>query len=212
MLTGEGTIVASLDRHKRPDRMSELLDAALVVFAEKGYSAASVQNIADSLNLLKGSLYHYIDSKEDLLYQLFDRAHLEAERLMTAVDELDADPVEKLRYYIEGSVIRSLRDIELTSLYFRDWRHLTGERREKLAERRRGYDLYLRRLIREAYESRGVEAAVDLRYISSFVIAGTNWAADWFRADGPDSVEVVARGYTELAMASVLGSVTTSAV
>jgi AcrR family transcriptional regulator len=44
---------------------------------ERGYSAATVQVIADELGILKGSLYHYIDTKEDSLYRLLDEVHTE---------------------------------------------------------------------------------------------------------------------------------------
>ncbi len=42
---------------------------------ERGYADASVQDIADELGILKGSLYHYIDTKEDLLFRLLSETH-----------------------------------------------------------------------------------------------------------------------------------------
>ena len=44
---------------------------AVRIFREKGYHAASMQNIADAVGLQKGSLYHYIPSKEALLFKIF---------------------------------------------------------------------------------------------------------------------------------------------
>lgn len=189
----------------RRNREADILEAALRIFASKGYAAASIQDVADAVGVLKGSLYHYIDSKEDLLFQIFDNAHLDAETLMAELDALDVDPVERLRCYLERSVSNTLHNLELQTLYFRDWRYLTGERRKKLVERRRQYDHYLRGLITRAYEFTGVESAVNHRYVSSFVIGGTNWVADWYRPDGDDSPEEVARSYAQLAMATVLG-------
>jgi AcrR family transcriptional regulator len=190
------------DRHNRQD---ELVQVALEIFAEKGYAATGIQEVADAVGVLKGSLYHYIDSKEDLLFQIFDDAHVEAEQLMAEVDALNIDPIERLRFYLETSVRRSLQNLPLQTLYFRDWRYLTGERRDKLAARRRQYDHYLRGLIAKAYEHAGLKTGINLRYVSSFVIGGTNWVADWYRSDGPDSAEEVARSYADLAMAAVLG-------
>ncbi|MCM3921153.1 TetR/AcrR family transcriptional regulator [Frankia sp. AiPs1] len=189
----------------RRNREAEILQAALEIFARKGYAAASIQDVADAVGVLKGSLYHYIDSKEDLLFQIFDNAHVDAERLMTELDALEVDAVERLRSYLERSVSNTLQNLELQTLYFRDWRNLTGERRKKLVERRRQYDHYLRGLITKAYESLGIESTVNQRYVSSFVIGGTNWVADWYRSDGDDSPDEVARSYAQLAMATVLG-------
>jgi len=65
-------------RHGRNGRDStregEILTAAARIFREKGYHGTSVQDIAEAVGLLKGSLYHYIRSKEQLLARLFEGA------------------------------------------------------------------------------------------------------------------------------------------
>jgi AcrR family transcriptional regulator len=48
--------------------LAEIIAAAAKVFQTKGYHAATVQDIADAVGILKGSLYHHVKSKEDLLY------------------------------------------------------------------------------------------------------------------------------------------------
>src|SRR5579875_524409 len=48
--------------------LDDIVAAAAKVFRTKGYHAATVQDIADEVGILKGSLYHHLDSKEELLY------------------------------------------------------------------------------------------------------------------------------------------------
>ena len=48
--------------------IEEIIAAAARVFQRKGYHAATVQDIADAVGILKGSLYHHFKSKDDLLY------------------------------------------------------------------------------------------------------------------------------------------------
>jgi len=55
------------------ERGEEVYEAALRLFREKGYHATSMQDIAAVVGLYKGSLYHYIGGKEDLLIQVFER-------------------------------------------------------------------------------------------------------------------------------------------
>src|SRR5690606_10926422 len=150
---------------------------------------------ADAIGVLKGSVYHYIGSKEDLLFRIFDDAHVENEALMAEISALDVGPVEKLRTYLERSLLVTLSNIERTTLYFRDWRYLTGERHEAISRHRRQYDIFLRGLIADAYEAEGIESHVQLKHISSFVIGGINWVADWFKPEGADSAESIARDY-----------------
>lgn len=55
---------------KREKRRGEILDAAAAVFAEKGYYAATIQDIADRLGMRAGSLYYHLESKEEALAEV----------------------------------------------------------------------------------------------------------------------------------------------
>ncbi len=57
------------------DRKAEIIEAAANIFMEKGYEAASIQDVADAVDILKGSLYYYIKSKDDLLYEVIQEVH-----------------------------------------------------------------------------------------------------------------------------------------
>ena len=52
----------------------EILEAAAQIFREKGFHAASMQDIAEAVNLQKASLYHHVASKQEILLALLDRA------------------------------------------------------------------------------------------------------------------------------------------
>ena len=58
--------------HRRRNRGQDVIEAAIRVFHKKGYASASIQDVAAEVGVLKGSLYHYIDSKEDLLARIFE--------------------------------------------------------------------------------------------------------------------------------------------
>ncbi|MBL8379080.1 MAG: TetR family transcriptional regulator [Burkholderiales bacterium] len=57
-----------------PARMQEVLDVAASMFAGRGYRGTSLNDIGEALGMNKASLYHYVRSKEDLLYRLILRA------------------------------------------------------------------------------------------------------------------------------------------
>jgi AcrR family transcriptional regulator len=64
---------------RRPDeRPQEILDAALRVFAAKGYHQTRLEEIAEAAGVTKGTIYHYFDGKEDLLLQIVDQKHTHA--------------------------------------------------------------------------------------------------------------------------------------
>ena len=94
-----------------PRRDQEVLSAAARVFYARGYADASVQHVADELGILKGSLYHYISSKEELLYRLLDETHGDASRILAQVEaEQGLAPLARLRLYVRRQVALQPRE------------------------------------------------------------------------------------------------------
>jgi len=61
---------------RRPDeRPNELLDAALRIFAERGYANTRLEDIAAAVGVTKGTIYHYFETKEDLLRKAIEHNH-----------------------------------------------------------------------------------------------------------------------------------------
>ena len=81
---------------RRRNREPELIAAAVEVFYEKGYATASLQDVADIVGVLKGSLYHYISSKEELLAWICIESHAQAADIMAEVAESEAEPLDQL--------------------------------------------------------------------------------------------------------------------
>ena len=52
----------------------EILEAAAQIFSQKGFHAASMQDIAQAVNLRKASLYHHVNNKQEILVAILDQA------------------------------------------------------------------------------------------------------------------------------------------
>src|ERR1044071_9262066 len=82
-----------------------ILEAAAQVFRQKGFHGASMQDIAEAVNLQKASLYHHVSSKQEILLALLDRAlELLLERISAiSSQEIPADKKlpEMIRAYLE---------------------------------------------------------------------------------------------------------------
>ncbi len=53
---------------------ADIVQAAAQIFRQKGYHATSMQEIADAVHLQKPSLYHHVESKQDILLEILDHA------------------------------------------------------------------------------------------------------------------------------------------
>src|SRR4051812_10581633 len=159
---------------KKRDR--EVLDAAARVFYERGYSDASVQDIADELGILKGSLYHYIDSKEDLLFRLLVDTHDEVQAILDEVVAIEGlAPLERLRLYITKSVEFTTRNLARMAIYYHDFDQLSETRHKELTKKRHAHEQFVQGLIVEAQKAGDVAADVDPILTTNYLFGSMIW-------------------------------------
>src|SRR5437588_3346575 len=111
-------------------RRTELTRVAARLFAEKGYHGTSVGDLAEALGVQKGSLYSHIESKADLLW---DVAREGAEAFHLALDQVpDEGPVvERIRVALRGHLRVVAEQLDVATVFTREWRYLEGGRREQ---------------------------------------------------------------------------------
>ena len=182
-------------------RRRQLCDAAVTVFARKGYAAATVQEIADVAGIRKASVYKHVAGKEDLLFDVLEIAHAQTIALMQSVDALDLSPLERLHEYLRRHVLWYLGNVQLLHVFFREWRALTSpERRAITLERRRAYDRFIRRLIIDCQAAGQAAPGVDVKYASFYMLGAVNATPEWFPRGSGGDAEAVARDCADLAV------------
>lgn len=197
------TARAAKQMAERRNRDLDVVDAAIKVFYTKGYGAASIQDVADEVGVLKGSLYHYISSKEELLFRILKESHDQAREIMDEVAALEVAPIDRLRIYLERMHLWYLTHLERASVYINQQRYLTGERREEVRIQARDFEQFLRLLLAEARGSGALRADTDLRLASFFILGGLNGLPGWYRPDGAHPPEKVAELFTQMALRSL---------
>jgi TetR/AcrR family transcriptional regulator, cholesterol catabolism regulator len=173
-------------------RDAEVLDAAAEIFYERGYATATVQDVADSLGMLKGSLYYYIDSKEDLLYRLLNGIHDGVDEVLVAVEaEAGLTAIERLELYVKRAVEYNARNLKKVSVYYHDIDQLTGARRKEILARRRGHEDHVATLIRQAQADGDAVADLDAKLLTNCVFGTVIWMYRWYRPGRGISAEVL---------------------
>ena len=85
-------------------KRNQILDFSLSLVYAKGYAQMTIQDILDGLHISRGALYHYFDSKEDLLEALVSRAGSQAtQAFLPIVQDPQLSAIEKFRRYFEAS-------------------------------------------------------------------------------------------------------------
>jgi TetR/AcrR family transcriptional regulator, cholesterol catabolism regulator len=163
--------------HKK--REQAVLDTATAVIAEKGYAATTIQDIADRLGMLKGSLYYYVPSKEDLLHRLLSASHDEADRIRDEVGALDLDPAAELQEFLRRMSLWFLANPQRAEIFFSESRHLTAERADELHGRGLRFAEHIQQLIVAARSSGRLGSGIDTRVLSRFVLGSLNSIRTW---------------------------------
>jgi TetR/AcrR family transcriptional regulator, cholesterol catabolism regulator len=171
---------------ERRNRDEEVLEAAIKIMATKGYAAMTIQEVADDVGVLKGSLYHYFSSKEDLLFRVIADSYAKAAAAAEEVAALGLKPVEELFEYLRGQVHWYLSQPDRAKIYFSEARHLKGERLEQMKQRADNYEAYILALVVAAQEDGSIKSPIDPRVLCRFVEGALqgihHWRGEPFRS------------------------------
>jgi TetR/AcrR family transcriptional regulator, cholesterol catabolism regulator len=161
-------------------RREELTRTAARLFAERGYHGTSLADLAEELGIQKASLYHHIESKEDLLWEV---ARGGAEAFHSALDAVpDGEPaIEKIRLALRAHLRVVGEQLDAATVFTREWRALAGERRERFLAERRRYEERVRELFREGVERGDLRTDLDVATATLLFLSAANWAYTWLR-------------------------------
>lgn len=181
----------------------EILDAAALIFREKGYHATSMRDIAQAVELKKGSLYHHVSSKQDILLALLDRALDLIIHDLEAVAGQELSPTDKLRQAMETYLVFLTEHLSLSSVLLLEHRSLEPELHDAHIPRRDHVESIWRDLIREGVEV-GVFQDVDPAGAVRGLLGILNWTVTWYRPEGPLSPVEIADQYADLFLSGLL--------
>lgn len=179
-------------------RRREIIDAAARVFDRKGYDATSTQDVAEAVGILKGSLYYYIDSKEDLLFAVIKEAY---DAALGAVDELErreGSPLEMIDALVRRHVEVFAATRVQTSVFFRDFRSLSPERQKVIREAGEIYSGFLRGQICRGQSEGVIRPDLNPRLCAIGIIGMLNAMSFWYRPEGPAAPSEIGEEFSRL--------------
>ncbi|WP_433038029.1 TetR family transcriptional regulator [Actinomycetospora sp. CA-053990] len=176
-----------------------VLDAALTLFAQRGYHGTALSEIAEALQVRTPSLYNHMDSKHELLRTIVDRTTAGVLADFHEAVDPDDPPVEQLRRAAEVYAHRHATHRREALVVNRDTGSLEEPARSDLQARRREHEHALRAVI-----ARGVAQGdfhVESPALASFAIRELCVSiARWFSDDGELTAGAVADQYSRFAL------------
>lgn len=141
-------------QRKRGRRVQEILTAAAELFGERGFDAVSLDDVAERLDVTKGSLYYYFASKDELGTAAIESLGNDwTNRLEKLLDQLDGSPAERLRALIHEHLTIAVNDYPAALRVFLLPRAWPDTQRDRIKELRRRHDKLFRGLVEEGIAS-----------------------------------------------------------
>jgi AcrR family transcriptional regulator len=152
--------------------------------------------LAKALGVQKASLYAHIESKQDLLYEAMRDG---AEAFHAALDQIPDDlrVTERIRLALRAHLRVVAEQLDVATVFVREWRYLEGERAEEFLSERRRYEERFRALFREGRELGELRTDLDDQAAVLLVLSAANWAYTWL-PPGADTDELADRFFAVL--------------
>lgn len=177
-------------RAQRSDsRVQELLDAAAHLFAQRGYAATSIRDIALAVDMLAGSVYYHFASKEELLLAVYSAGVSQLEKAATAALATETKPWSRLEVLCRSHLEVVLKDSDYARVLIRVIPNDIPAVSVELRALRINYE----NRFREAVADLPLPPGTDRRVLRLMLMGALNWSLLWFDPQGRDSPRVLAR-------------------
>jgi AcrR family transcriptional regulator len=187
------------------DSRHDILHAAAQLFRERGYDAASMNDLAAALNLSKGALYHHFQSKDEILFHIMEHAMEITEEQVKKPVLLLTDAQERLRACIRLHihVVLQTRDREITVMLHEN-HPLPPALRKRINHRKKEYVHFVESLIADVQRNRSAKGAVSPRAAAFALLGMINWIYQWYKPEGELQANNLIPQFTELLFGGVL--------
>jgi AcrR family transcriptional regulator len=181
----------------------DILEAAAQVFRQKGFHGASMANIAEAVNLQKASLYHHVSSKQEILFEILDRAlELLLERISPiARQDLPAD--ERLRRMIREYLQILAENTDLSAVLLFEHRSLEGRQHARHVPNRDKFEALWREVLQDGVRARQFQCD-DIPLTARAILGILNWTITWYRPSGTLTIQQIADRYSSLLLSGLL--------
>ncbi len=179
------------------NKLQGIIAVAIQLFKEKGYHATSMQDIADGVGLQKGSLYHYITSKEELLIIIVQEA---LDVYVGRLNDIAASPQtsrEKFAAAVRFHLIGIATNLGMLTIFLREAHALTPEQQEIVKRETERYNSVIEGIYAEGVLE-GVFRPLEPKLACRTVLGACNWFYRWYRPGGPLSLEEMAEFFVDV--------------
>jgi AcrR family transcriptional regulator len=175
------------------NRAQQIIKTAEKMFHERGYAETSMDDIAQTVGILKGSLYYYINSKDDLLFHIASAVHEVVDvKTAEAVGRTDLTPLNRLTHFVRSQTKYNAENVTQMAVYHHEWRRLEGDRLKEIRSRRHSHAVAMLDLIDQAKAAGEIDPGMSNELALNNLFAVTIWPYTWYHQGGAVTADQLA--------------------
>jgi len=162
-------------------RKQLIIDTAVKVFHQKGYRAATLDDVAHELGLTRPALYHYVSSKENLLSLIYIQALESFFATIYEITGMDLSPPDKLRLFVRRHLHTVvIENLAMFTVFFSEENQLPEKDSQKIRKEKRKFTKVVEDIILEGI-AQGYFRDVNAKLQSNAIIGMCNWLFRWYK-------------------------------
>lgn len=181
----------------------EIIETAAQVFRQKGYHGASMEDVAQAVNLKKASLYHHFTSKQEILLEILDRALQLLLEKISAITSQNKSADEKLRLMIRQYLQILAENVDLAAVLLFEHRALERRQHARHIPNRDKFESLWKDVITEGVNKK-IFQCDDPPMAVRALLGQMNWTITWYSPDGGKSIDQIADDYSNLLLNGLL--------
>jgi AcrR family transcriptional regulator len=172
-------------------RKEQIFQTAERLFKEKGFMATSMRDIAAELGIEAASLYSHIKSKDEILETICFRMADQFLHSIAEANDLYFNAEERLKMAIKSHVEILTGDLNASSVFIREWRHLNEPKLSEFKELRNKYENEFRIILQNGEEENAFTTA-NKKFAVLTILSALNWITEWYNPKGGMTADEIA--------------------
>lgn len=188
-------LLTSFREERAIKKKLNILRTAANLFNRNGYYETTIEDIANELRVTKGSIYYYVDSKEDLLLQCHTLISSECIVQLKEIIEKNDHPVDKMEKAIESLILYIIEENAVFSVINR-FNMPSGQMRDKIIEQRDEYEALFQSIIEEGV-AKGYFYTENAKLSRLLILGSINFMSHWFKAKDEQSNQEIIKFFSK---------------
>lgn len=168
------------------NKRDEILYEAGKLFRRKGFNGTSMQDIASEVGILKGSIYYYFNSKDEIFREVLNKGISPVLKKAELTKSKNLPPAEKLRELIKNHINYIMDNNYSLVLFFQEKENISASQTKHYVESRNKYEKIFKDVLSDGIKL-GVFPPVNVSLTVFAILGMCNWIIQWYNPSGPSS-------------------------